>query len=626
MPSRFLSIQSALKLFLFVCVLLPIFGRAQTDLYQLTPVSLDNLSAFKDPPANWKTVGGLKAGYTDTVFSAAAGAGILLDNYDASIRFKKGTDLITSFEHGDIYLELDFMMPKGSNSGIYLQGRYEVQLLDSWGVNFPKSYDCGAIYERWDSTKPKGMEGYEGHPPLKNASLAPGLWQHLEILFQAPRFNASGKKIASAKFIKVVLNGITIHENIILTGPTRGSEFANESALGPIRIQGDHGMVAFRNIKYAALEDLSIPITDLTYEYYEGTGDNWTKFTSKELIRKGKADAIDVRLADAKNNYLLKFAGKMNVPVTAPYHVVVRVGGFARLEIDGKEIIKPTFSWTGGDLITADVQLTKGEHNFVVHLLRHGGWGPQGLGIYFRKPNSKTTALHAESSLPEAVPAPLVQLNVEKEPQLLRSFLFYKDKKLTHCISVGDPAGVHYSYNLRQGGLLQVWKNDFLNTTDMWFERGEPQIAAPMGPAILMGNYFSYVLDKNSIPDSLDPVNTLHYKGYKLDEKRYPAFQYEYANNIVTDRFVPYENGKGLERIISVKPASSNTNAVYRIAEGKQISDLGNGLFAVDDQSYYLKLLPQNGQLPKPFVQDGPKGKELLLNASVNELQYVLYW
>jgi hypothetical protein len=94
----------------------------------------------------------------------------------------------------------------------------------------------------------------------------------------------------------------------------------------------------------------------------------------------------------------------------------------------------------------------------------------------------------------------------------------------------------------------------------------------------------------------------------------------------VTDRFVPYENGKGLERIISVKPASANTNAVYRIAEGKQITDLGNGLYAIDDQSYYLKLLPQGGQLPKPFVQDGTKGKELLLNASVNELQYVLYW
>jgi hypothetical protein len=153
------------------------------------------------------------------------------------------------------------------------------------------------------------MEGYEGHPPLKNASLAPGLWQHLEILFQAPRFDASGKKISSAKFIKVVLNGITIHENIILTGPTRGSEFANESALGPIRIQGDHGMVAFRNIKYAALEDLSIPITDLTYEYYEGPAIAGQS-SLKELVRKGKADAIDVRLADAKNNYLLKLQGK----------------------------------------------------------------------------------------------------------------------------------------------------------------------------------------------------------------------------------------------------------------------------------------------------------------------------
>lgn len=622
---RFLPIRSKIIANIFIFILMPALILAQTDLYQLTPVKLDNLVDFKDPPANWRLVGGLKAGFTDTAFTSSAGTGILLDQFDPSIRFKPNTNLISAFEHGDIYLELDFMMPKGSNSGIYFQSRYEIQLFDSWGVNFPKSSDCGGIYERWDDSKPEGQKGYEGHPPLRNACLAPGLWQHLEVLFQAPRFDAQGKKIAPAKFLKVVLNGITIHENILLTGPTRSAAFSDEKNKGPLMIQGDHGMVAFRNIRYAALEDLSIPVSNLNYEYYEGPFENLSQVNAKQLVRKGKADAVDVRLADAKNNYYLKFDGNMNLPSTAPYHIVMRVGGIARLDIDGKEIIPATFSWTGGDLLMADVQLNQGEHHFVVHLIRHGGWGPQGLGVFLRKPNSKLTALHAEASLPEAVPAPLVQLQPGKEPELLRSFLFYKDKKLTHCISIGDPAGVHYSYNLRQGGLLQVWKGEFLNTTDMWFERGEPQTAAPMGAAILMSGRFPFATDKNALTDSLDPVKSLRYKGYRLDEKRYPAFHYEYNNLQFTDRFMAYEKGKGLQRTIGIQPGAP-ANGVYRIAEGKQITDLGNGLYAIDDQSYYLQLLPVNGQVPKPFVQEGPKQKELLLNATVNELQYVLYW
>jgi hypothetical protein len=95
----------------------------------------------------------------------------------------------------------------------------------------------------------KGMEGYEGYAPRQNASRAPGLWQHLKIFFQAPRFDAAGKKIENAKMLRVELNGVTLHENVELLGPTRGGMENNEVASGPLRIQGDHGAVAFRNIK-----------------------------------------------------------------------------------------------------------------------------------------------------------------------------------------------------------------------------------------------------------------------------------------------------------------------------------------------------------------------------------------
>jgi hypothetical protein len=109
------------------------------------------------------------------------GKGILLNMNDETVR----SNLISNFEHGDIELELEFMVPKGSNSGIYLQGRYEVQILDSWGVRDPKFSDLGGIYRNWE-TKPG--EIYMGKAPLSNPAKAPGLWQKFRIVFQAPRF------------------------------------------------------------------------------------------------------------------------------------------------------------------------------------------------------------------------------------------------------------------------------------------------------------------------------------------------------------------------------------------------------------------------------------------------------
>ena len=97
-------------------------------------------------------------------------------------------------------------------------GRYEIQVFDSWGVDSSqvKHSDCGGIYERWKDDK-----GYEGHAPRVNASKKPGEWQTLEVVFVPPGLTLQGKKIENARFVKVVLNGQLIHENVDVTGPTR---------------------------------------------------------------------------------------------------------------------------------------------------------------------------------------------------------------------------------------------------------------------------------------------------------------------------------------------------------------------------------------------------------------------
>ncbi len=110
--------------------------------------SLANLSDFKTPSSSWHIAGDAKADInTANSLKYNSGVGILLNVPDEK---NKGADLYTNLEHGDADLELDYMMAKGSNSGIYLQGRYEIQLFDSWGKTNAKAGDNGGIYERWD--------------------------------------------------------------------------------------------------------------------------------------------------------------------------------------------------------------------------------------------------------------------------------------------------------------------------------------------------------------------------------------------------------------------------------------------------------------------------------------------
>ncbi|WP_316811854.1 DUF1080 domain-containing protein [Pedobacter heparinus] len=223
------------------------FGQELTDLPE---VNLNELSSFSSPPKTWTTasqvIANLKA---DHSLKTSTGTGILVANPEKK---SQHADLFTKAVHGDMILELDYLMAKGSNSGIYLQGNYEIQLKDSWGVTNPTSADNGGIYERWDETKPDGQKGYGGYAPRQNASMAPGLWQHLKIAFQAPRFSTSGTKTANARILSVVLNGVVIHDNVELFGPTRGA-VGQEKALGSLRFQGDHGPVAFKNIRISRL-------------------------------------------------------------------------------------------------------------------------------------------------------------------------------------------------------------------------------------------------------------------------------------------------------------------------------------------------------------------------------------
>ncbi len=161
---------------------------------------------------------------------------------------EKPGDLVSRWEFGDVSLHLEFMVPEKGNSGVYLMGRYEIQILDSFGKAKPGFGDCGGIYEGW------GPENrFPGRPPAFNGCRKAGEWNSLSVHFIAPRFDAEGRKVSNARFARVMLNDVLLHENVEVENPTRGALPGPETPLGPLRLQGDHGPVAFRNISIRAL-------------------------------------------------------------------------------------------------------------------------------------------------------------------------------------------------------------------------------------------------------------------------------------------------------------------------------------------------------------------------------------
>jgi len=143
---------------------------------------------------------------------------------------------------GDCTVELEFMVGKStpgsstdSNSGVKMMNIYEIQIFDNFGKAVLGKVDCGAVYSET--------------APLVNACKKPGEWQKLVIDFRAPRFDAAGNKTANAKFVKVTLNGQVIQDNVEIAHGTNVSRNAKEHPTGPIYLQGDHGAVAFRNLK-----------------------------------------------------------------------------------------------------------------------------------------------------------------------------------------------------------------------------------------------------------------------------------------------------------------------------------------------------------------------------------------
>ena len=207
------------------------------------------LDAWRRPAGDWLVAGdaAIDPNRPNRLISKP-GTGALLNGATGKTR-----DLLTQRDFQDVEAHFEFLIPKGSNSGVKFEGFYEIQIADSFGVAKPTASHSGGIYPRAEML-PRYHHIDEEAPPRVNAARATGEWQTLDVIFRAPRFGSDGKKTRHHRFDKVVLNGQIIHEDVEVKTPTGHAWRLTEVARGPILLQGDHGPVAFRNIRVKPLD------------------------------------------------------------------------------------------------------------------------------------------------------------------------------------------------------------------------------------------------------------------------------------------------------------------------------------------------------------------------------------
>jgi hypothetical protein len=213
----------------------------------------------KTPAAPIPPIAGLKVlfgGKSDdiTVNWQQKGQAGKWDCEDGAMIASRPDSISTKEKFTDFQLHVEFREPylpdaKGQargNSGVFLQGRYEIQVLDSYGISDPGSGDCGAVYSI--------------HAPLVNACKPPLQWQTYDIVYRAPRIDPATHALIDLPRVTVLQNGILVQNQVAITRSThqpklKASESAPPPALptgydtpGPITLQWHGSRVAFRNI------------------------------------------------------------------------------------------------------------------------------------------------------------------------------------------------------------------------------------------------------------------------------------------------------------------------------------------------------------------------------------------
>jgi hypothetical protein len=572
------SIIKKVSLFL---VAFPLVVTAQTGKGNYSPVALKDLSAFESSGANWLVKGAIAVHPTKNVAAKTQnGEGILVGT--------AGSAISTKIKAKDLRLFAEFMLSPGAEGNIILPGGQRLRISDH------KQKETSAL-----------TTGYIGQFPTQNAAKAPGLWQTIELAYDASVATVKN----SARLNALKLNDVTVLESVYL--PLAKSVSDAQS----IGFEVTKGTIAFRNIGYQLLNDHKpLTLANLNYKLYS---DKWDAKEYSKLDKEDKTATLTQEVTNGMREFHLVYEGDVLVEEDGEYvFTTIYSGPILTLDIDGKTVVTSGES-TSQETHSGSINLTKGSHRFKIHYSRFP-WRKPALGLRVQKAGIRQYDLHTLSSLPEPEPKPYIGVTPETRPEMVRSFILLKGEtyKRTHCLSVGSPTGWSYTMDLNRGALLQAWRGQFANVTEMWYERGEPQLLEPAGLTVPVSGKSSMAIlenEKSIWPDSAN----VNYLGYSLDAQGFPSIRYAVASATVHDHLT--STNDAIFRKIEVN--GSPSGSLYSLmASGKNIQLIEKGLYQVDDR-YYIQI----DKKAKAILRTSGDHQELLLPIS-GSASYSMFW
>jgi len=497
--------------------------------------------------------------------------------------------------HEDLNLKFSYRIKEGTTAKLMLQDKYTVGLPDLSVVG--------------------------GDPRILPAA-SPGVWQDLEVVFIAANDDSP------ALIPAVYLNGSLVYYQ---------HEFAaDDRPAGPLKLLVEGGEIELKDLRssdqggVSSIMDadgvkLNIPL--LRYEYFdlpEGVAavTNWANYEPEKTGYINRFDLNNIR--EKGSGYGIRFYGKLNIPKAGEYKFLA----------DDQRVIHDPGKHPGRET-SGLIELSEGTHDFRVDYVQSGGWSV--LNVKYVAPDENGQQILNSMGGDKAIAGPgssnPQKLETDDYPYLLRSFLYFPTPKVyeaankrTHVISVGEGDGPHYSLDLQNGALLQMWRGDFADTYDMWVGRGEPQVMRPLGPAIALDGTPQWATvsgDADRWPESVVEDTDFQHIRHTLDEAGRPTFEYEMkGGHSLSDKLTP-ENGSLLRELTHT--AGGNSTVYTQLATAKEITEVAPGEYALRGPGLNLKIESYDGDR---LVLQRANGKDRLLAElpAKGHITYRLNW
>jgi hypothetical protein len=432
--------------------------------------------------------------------------------------------------------------------------------------------------------------------PEMYAQRALGLWQKIEVSVEdAP----NQPDFLLINYLK--LNDVLIIQHQTILKPKTDQNH--------IAFALHKGGLAIKNLKIIEQKNYKpITLSNIVAEVWQEF--NWDKISTEGYNSKVKTNInglnYDFGQGLLNKNFIVKYDADLIIEKEGTYNFLIDISGKYKLLIDNKLITNFSEEFANRKRTNHKLSLSKGQHT--IHLEYLKVWYKPALGIFVSGNGAKPYPLHELNSLPEAKQSGKILLNPVLNTEVIRGFYMHNGLKNTTAEGVGFTNKYSYTIDLEKGALLSIWKGNFANMTEMWYERGEPQTFEADGLKIDL-QVIDQIIDMGNQPIGLS------YVGQFMDNNNTPTFEYGNEAGLKLTKKIQASN-QLLQVSINI---NEPTNKKIAVIQGEKIERIEKNIYK--SGQVYIKI---NDKL-KPEIL-ALNNKSLLVVPAASEIIYDLIW